>query len=331
MQKSDYERLTPHFAGALLGTFCGDALGMPVEGKTADQIRTEHGRIADLLEARLGRGTYTDDTEMMIGVAESLLRRRGFDGQDMARALADHFDEARGYGLGAQKAIGLIRKGTPWDEVGPLVFAEGSFGNGGAMRVAPVALLYADDPDRLTIVAADTARITHSNELGIEGATLQAHAVAMALRLAGKSLSPTGFLRALEDHIGVYGGRPYRSKLSLASRLLARGASAEDVVAELGNGVTAVDSVPTAIYAFAANLFSFEDAVCWAVNLGGDTDTIGAMTGAIAGAFHGVGAIPRRWTDGLENGERGRDYVADLADRLARYACGLPEGAPVPA
>jgi len=84
------------------------------------------------------------------------------------------------------------------------------------------------------------------------------------------------------------------------------------VARELGNGVEAYNSVPTAIYCFLRNWGSFEDSVLYAVSLGGDTDTIGAMTGAISGAYHGVEAIPEQWKSMLERG----DYIEELAEKL---------------
>ena len=321
------KKLESRFAGSLLGVFCGDALGMAVEGFTRSEIQSRFGELREMEDARLGKGAYTDDTQMTIGLAESLLRRRGFDGADMARTMAGNFEADRGYGSGARRAIAMIEDGVPWDRVGPAVFEGGSFGNGCAMRVAPVGLLYHENPEKCRLVARDTARITHSSELGMEGANIQAQAVAMAVRLAGRSVSPRGFVGALSDHIDMHGG-PFRGKLATAGRLLSGTLAPDEVARELGNGVSVIDSVPTAIYAFASHLSSFEEAVVWAVNLGGDTDTIGAMTGAVAGAYHGVEAIPDRWLDVLENGPKGRDYVRQLAVRLAAFASGLPEGEP---
>jgi poly(ADP-ribose) glycohydrolase ARH3 len=85
----------------------------------------------------------------------------------------------------------------------------------------------------------------------------------------------------------------------------------------LGTDISAPLSVPTAIYAFLSHPDSFANAVLYAVKLGGDTDTIGAMCGAISGAYHGIEAIPPRWLNALENGMYGRDYALDLAGQLA--------------
>lgn len=85
-----------------------------------------------------------------------------------------------------------------------------------------------------------------------------------------------------------------------------------DLVARLGNGIEAYNSVPTAIYSFLSHPLSFKEAVLYAISLGGDTDTIGAMTGAISGAYLGVDSIPGKWQMKLEN----RLYIAELAQRL---------------
>ena len=106
----------------------------------------------------------------------------------------------------------------------------------------------------------------------------------------------------------------YREKLAIISDLLTGTESPgfSDVVAILGNGIEAYNSVPTAIYSFLSHPLSFEEAVLYAISLGGDTDTIGAMTGAISGAYLGVDLIPGKWQMKLEN----RLYIAELAQGL---------------
>ena len=89
----------------------------------------------------------------------------------------------------------------------------------------------------------------------------------------------------------------------------------ESLAAVLGNGSAGHESVPVAVYTAAAN-GSFDEAVNFGVRCGGDSDTIGAMAGAIAGASHGADATPARWRDALEDGEKGRSHVERLAERL---------------
>jgi poly(ADP-ribose) glycohydrolase ARH3 len=336
------ERLRDRFAGALLGTFAGDALGMPVENWPAAKIartlgRLDHFRTAAMWlrgyaivygslydpihsfgRAPLARGTYTDDTQMTIAVAESLAECGGFDGADMARRFVESFDPRRGYGRGTIQAIHVLRRGVPWDKVGPSLFGgTGSFGNGAAMRAAPLALFYNRDPAKLREAVSASSAITHAHPLGIEGALIQAAAIMLALEsgMSGRPIQHTSFLATLAERSGPI-GEVFSRKLDGVRELLAADPSIADIVDCLGANATAQGSVPAAVYAFLRNSENLKEAIVFAVSLGGDTDTIGAMTGAIAGAYHGATAIPRDWLDALENGPKGRAYVERLANQL---------------
>ncbi len=300
------------FRGALVGTAVGDGLGAPFEGRS----KVSPAEVAAVAWGHLEL-TYTDDTHMMIGVAESLIKYPDFDGADMARTLVRNYEMEpwRGYGPGPPGIFRRIKAGVAWDEAARDDYRGGSYGNGAAMRVAPVGLVYHDDPVKLREVAHQSARITHAHELGREGAALQAYAVALATGLApGKAFDRADFLAKLTAFT-VAGC--YRAKLGRFAALLEMPDKGR-VVAGLGNGVAALDSVPAAIFAFWLQPHSFEQAVLYAVSLGGDTDTIGAMAGAIAGAYLGVEAIPVGWRDRLENG----GYIEALAGRLPGRAPG---------
>ncbi|SMB97036.1 poly(ADP-ribose) glycohydrolase ARH3 [Thermanaeromonas toyohensis ToBE] len=300
--------------GAFLGTFVGDALGMPVEGWTAEEICAHYGEVREMLPGRLRAGTYTDDTEMMIGLAESLLRCQGIDGDDLARTFCRNFNTRRGYGPGTAAVLDLISQGKPWEEASQMVFPGGSYGNGAAMRVAPVACFYAREPAQLRRAAIVSARVTHAHPLAMEGAALQAYAISLSLSSTGP-IDAFKFVEKLRDFLSPE-GEEYRKKLGCVEELLRSTPSRDEVIARLGNDSRATHSVCTAIYAFLRHLESFEEALVYAVNLGGDTDTIGAMTGAISGAYHGKDGIPPRWLDKLENGSKGRRYVEELAAEL---------------
>ena len=99
------------------------------------------------------------------------------------------------------------------------------------------------------------------------------------------------------------------------------GASSSAAAATLGTGSRAAASVPAALWSFLSREDDPEETVVRAVNLGGDADTIGAMAAALAGAFHGADALPGRWLDELENGDKGKDHVVELSDRLFAEAC----------
>ncbi len=298
--------LKSKFLGALIGTGVGDALGAPFEGWY--EVSPEEIEVAAEKQQVL---TYTDDTHMMIGVAESLIRANSFDGNDMAQTFAQNYElePFRGYGPGPPRIFRLIRAGTAWDEAAQRLYSGGSYGNGSAMRVAPIVVFYHDDLIKLKEVAYRSSQITHAHSLGKEGAALQACAIALATNLEPSLvIDRDDFIAKLSDFVSE---EVYRQKLGRIRSLLIMPDKSQ-VVVELGNGIEAFNSVPTAVYSFLVHPNSFAAAVLYAISLGGDTDTIGAMTGAICGAYLGIESIPASWRSKLEN----RPYLEELADRL---------------
>jgi poly(ADP-ribose) glycohydrolase ARH3 len=289
--------------GALLGTFVGDALGMPFEGQPSTLIPAQ----PEMVEARLGRGTYTDDTEMMIVLAESLEEYGSVKEEQLARAFLEGCDVSRGYGAGTLEVFALWRRGVSVAEAaGRLFGGDGSLGNGAAMRIAPVAVRFAESPE-LRTQAERSARLTHAHPLAVDAALVQATAIAAALR--GDDILHAAHAAARTAVM--------REQLARASELLTRDVEPAEAAAALGNSSAGQESVPTAIFGAVSKL-DFEQAVCFAVRCGGDTDTLGAMAGAIAGARGGASSIPSRWLNTLEDGKRGRSHVEELGRVLAR-------------
>jgi poly(ADP-ribose) glycohydrolase ARH3 len=295
--------LKDKFLGALVGTAVGDAVGAGFEERPATDVEAIE-RAADGREML----AYTDDTHMMIGMAESLVQKEGFDGEHMARIFIRNYEAEpwRGYGPGPPNVFRMIRAGEAWDKAAEKLYHGGSYGNGSAMRIAPLAVFYHNDLTMLREVAYRSSQITHSHVLGKEGAALQEYAVALAIGMQpGKAFNTQEFLHRLGELVQH---EIYRKKLERVSVLLGEADKAK-VIAELGNGVEAFNSVPTAIYTFLSHPASFEEAILFAVSLGGDADTIAAMAGAIAGAYLGADAVPSKWRLKLEN----REYIEELA------------------
>ena len=182
--------------------------------------------------------------------------------------------------------------------------------------MAPAALLAFRDLDRVASLARKTSIITHAHELGIEGAVLQACAVALAVRQdPATGVRDQDFL----DELDARARSPiFQEKLGQTRSLLpAAGPTGRDeVVARLGHGIEAFESVPTAIYAFLRSPTSFVNVVTYAISLGGDTDTIASMAGALAGAYLGLEAVPVNWRTGVEDSAR----LTELADSLFTLA-----------
>lgn len=304
------EELELKFLGCLVGTAIGDALGAKREGRGIS--RSED--IVSLAE-KLEQLIYTDDTHMTIGIAESLTESKGFNGEHMAQTFIKNYEAEpwRGYGPGPPIIFGMIKSGEAWYSAANALYRGGSFGNGSAMRVAPVGLLYSRNLEKLRKIAYQSSSITHSHELGKEGAALQACAVALALNTpSDEDIDREAFLSNLQNFIR---DQLYKEKVAQIRELLGEQDKAK-VVAVLGNGIEAPRSVPTAIYCFLRQPQSYKDTVIYAISLGGDTDTIAAMAGAISGAYLGIEAIPSEWRAKLEN----REYIEALAENLWRLA-----------
>lgn len=308
--------LAEKFRGALVGAAVGDALGSFFEGRPSLELEE-----LEKLEEDPGLLEYTDDTHMTIGMAESLAARGGFDGPHMAHTFVRNYvDEPwRGYGPGPPQVFLQLAEGAEWDQAGRTLFdGTGSYGNGAAMRVAPAALVAFQDLEGVRLLAENTAVITHAHELGIRGAVLQAWSVALALRSTeGQPIDADTFLDTLRSRIE---SDPYEAKLEQAGRLLSahEDDDRETVVDELGNQIEALDSVPTAIYSFLRHHKSFKEVVFYAISLGGDTDTIASMAGALAGAYLGLPQIPQAWRTQVESAGR----LEELADSLLDLSTG---------
>jgi poly(ADP-ribose) glycohydrolase ARH3 len=307
--KNRSAELRDRFKGSAIGTFIGDAMGRSVEGWSASAIRRAFGILEDVTE-----GIYTDDTEMMVGIMESLCEDGRFDPGLTAEKFLRNFNPTRGYGGRIYGVMDRLRRGIPWDQVGT-----DSWGNGSAMRIAPIGFFFHDDPRKLRDVAIQSSLITHKHPKGIAGAVAQATAVAIATRkgLEGEVIGVDGFIdliiegvvgiddemdRQLERIKGIEGG-------DLRTTI-------DAIAAYFPCDVSAIGAVPPAIASFLLTK-TLRESVIVAVNCGGDTDTIGAMSGAIAGAYYGYSHILEEWLIPLENEGKGRDYVLSLAEKLA--------------
>ncbi len=303
--------------GVLLGTFAGDALGMPLEGLSRERIVSEYGFVRGYLEGRLPAGTYTDDTEMTIGLAESLVEREEFDPENAAASFVRNFTLWRGYGRRTCGVISKLRVGNAWHATGV-----DSWGNGGAMRVSPIGLFYCGDA-RLKEFAEMSCRITHNHPNALSGAVVMAVAVAEVVRrgLLFIDVDIPTFQDILIPVASAFG----EALVGPLERLgdVRMGKDPEAGAAALSTAfpcdVTAVGSVPAALAAF-LSADNFEDAVVTAVNAGGDTDTLGAMTGALAGGYFGASGIPDDLLMGLVDDERGYSYVRELGRKLGMVA-----------
>jgi poly(ADP-ribose) glycohydrolase ARH3 len=296
------------FRGALLGALVGDALGAPFEGHPGLVAEAEFDAVLHASSSL----RYTDDTAMMIALAESLIRTGRLDQADLARSFADAWAAAPGLGY-SRRTAGLLRRLLAGEQWSAARDEPGRASNGAAMRVAPAALLTAARGGEVAGVARLSAQVTHRHPRAGAGAAVQAVAIAAAAR--HPSGAPLDAARVLEAVCVAASDPVLEDALHHAVALSARGDAAE-IAARVGTGITVTESVPAAVCAALSHPDSFPAALTLAISLGGDADTIAAMTGAISGALLGEEAIPVAWLART----RGAGRVRRLADALYRTA-----------
>jgi ADP-ribosylglycohydrolase len=273
--------------GALLGLAIGDALGAPFEGVGRDS----YPRVSEYASGgvhRIARGAWTDDTAMAICLAESLLAVGRIDERDLLARFLRWYRAGENSATGV--AIGISEKTRTTLEIfersGRIDAAADveNAGNGAIMRLAPIAIYFRERPAEVRRSAMRQARATHTGEPALEAAGLFAELLVTGLRTG----DPDVVSRAAAN--GTHRGKT-REQISSAPR--------------------AVDTLEAALWCL-DRASDFETAVIEAVNLGGDSDTIGAVAGQLAGAVFGASTIPARWLDPLVSRER----LVELAGRL---------------
>ena len=283
------------YQGCLLGLALGDALGAPYEGGPLERLLWRL-----IGTTRKGGMRWTDDTQMSLDLAESLLERSGLDADDVAQRFAASYRWSRGYGPGAAKVLQRIDRGMGWQQASRSVYPAGSFGNGGAMRAPVLGLWCAQQPQALVEAARLSAQVTNAHPLGMEGAVLLASATALSLVLD----EPLAILQGAAAHCTL---EPFTTRLALAAHWLhtENAPSAQDIARQLGNGMAASTSCVTALYmALRFRHLPFQSMLDRVIALGGDVDTIAAMAGAVWGAGRGLADLPVAALARLEQSER---------------------------
>jgi ADP-ribosylglycohydrolase len=278
---------------SLEGLSCGDAFG---ECFFESRNRTSDTRSSRTLPPAPWR--FTDDTLMATSVCACLAQYGGIEPEWLARSFARHYDPERGYGHAMNALLTrLITIGaSSWfDEAQGLFDGEGSFGNGAAMRAAPVGAYFAHDLQLVVEQATLSAIATHCHPEGIAGAVAVAAAAAIAWRdrESMRTADPKAFLENVRSRTPE---SSVRDGIGRALELPAT-TTALDAALTIGNGAhgSAQDTVPFALWSAAHALSSYEDAMWETVNGGGDVDTNCAIVGGIVTMRTGVRAIPSEW------------------------------------
>ncbi|CAL1279243.1 unnamed protein product [Larinioides sclopetarius] len=306
--------LLSKFRGCMIGSLIGDCLGEPFELRPPPPKKVLVNFFSSLLtEGSIRKFHYTDDTSMSVSIARSLVENKKIDPKDLAKRFTEEYFREPDLNYGTHVvAVFYALKETNYEDVflpGKKQFnGSGSFGNGAPMRIAPVALFnYNKTDESLQSDVKESSRITHSHPHGYNGAILQCLAVKAALKLdASNEFDPVDFISQLEkkmEAIESKGDSPYCESLKKIKEILRdhEDISGQEIAECLGNDETAPGSVPAAIYSFLRGmkpisgfdcLNPFVRTIYYAISIGGDTDTIAAMAGSIAGAYYGIDGIP---------------------------------------
>jgi len=298
IRRRDPDGVHDRARGAMLGLAVGDALGAAVEWLHPDQIRSRYGGpLRDMAASAMWElGEWTDDTAMAVELATSLADQGGFDEADVFGRYAV-WARSRPKDIGATVSAALRRSRSPAEARAAAAAhheAEGrSAGNGSLMRTVPIAIRYRSDAGAIERFSRLDSSLTHHDPLAADACAW--------FNLTAAAL--------------IQGRQPPQSISDVAR--MAEAAVAADPAELAAAAQEQRGYVMTALrIAFAAAFRhdAFEPAVVFAVNLGGDADTNGAVAGALAGARFGAGGIPQRWLEPLWR----KEVVSGLANRLTR-------------
>ncbi|MET7369715.1 ADP-ribosylglycohydrolase family protein [Streptomyces sp. NPDC005566] len=239
-----------------------------------------------------GPWQWTDDTEMACSVLAVLAAHQRIDQDALAHSFAEHHDFDRGYGPAVNRLLRLVREGGDWRELASALFqGQGSWGNGSAMRIAPLGAWYADDPEQATHQAEISSYTTHQHREAVVGAMAVAAAASLVASPDGPP-TPEGLLDGVVALVprSAVGAGLRRARDMLDYR------DAGTVAAVLGNGrrTSAHDTVPFALWSAARSLGDFERAFWVTAQAGGDVDTTCAIVGGVVAAGE-AGRPPADW------------------------------------
>lgn len=273
---------------SLEGLSCGDAFGERffAAGESAAAMIKERSLPAP-------PWFFTDDTLMALSIVELLKNRGTINQNELAKSFGLKYDSSRAYGAAMHDLLPKLRKKPEsWKDIASKLFrGEGSFGNGSAMRVAPLGAYFADDLEKTVEQAELSSVITHSHPEAIAGAIAVAVAAAMACQYKVRNTLPS-----ITEFIGdilEFTPMSYVRKGLEKAQALAADTSIAMASRVLGNGsaVTAPDTIPFALWAAARHLNNYEEAIWHTASAQGDQDTNCAIVGGVVVLYSGMSSI----------------------------------------
>jgi ADP-ribosyl-[dinitrogen reductase] hydrolase len=316
--------------GAIVGTAVGDAFGMPVEGLKPDTIAAKFGYLRSMVDPKAGtwahrvhklnRGQWTDDTQLMLAIGESIVAKGCLDFQDIAARHVLCLNDPRGWGKSTLTGIGRIKAGVAWWNAG----AKDGAGNGPPMKIAPLGVLLAlgkIGKFEARTAAINIARMTHGDPRPAIAGIIQMDAISEAMKYGSEGLysailSSHGTAESLEWSLDDRQDASHESLaigLKTAVGMAESGKTLSEIREAVGAQSYVVESFPFTLAAVLKHRDDPEKCLIELAAQGGDADTTCAMAGALLGAAHGLSAFPERWRRPLEGYAR----LISLADGLS--------------
>jgi len=305
------DELKKKFIGGMIGAAVGDALGAPYEFQGRNQV----GRYFNIDSHK--NLLYTDDTQLMIALAESIVE----NGDDFARSFGAKLvkwaekmsNDANAFmrkpGSACMAGAKKFSEGKSPESCG----IEGALGDGAAMRIIPIGLFY--DAKEISLNAKRSSELTHRDPRIYTSSSALAYAISKLKNSDRDNFNPFKFLDELveySDECESQFGRKEKWNFSDALKDMKNSYPSRAFIGRTENIGRCFDTVPLAIYCFLLHPYDFTKAVSEAVLLGKDTDTSACITGGMSGTFNGIDAIPEKLIQKLED----REKIVNLASAL---------------
>lgn len=308
------------YRGALIGLAIGDAMGRPVAGAEPSEINRRFGTVKGYITKPIPRwglpaGQIGDETQLALVTAAAVAATGRLDPAELSHRLMAWLPVARSPEADTRQAVRHLRNGQPWLHSGI-----DSPGSTPAVRSVVVGLLHPADLDALRQAAALATVPTHADPTAVAGAVAMAAAVAHLVRLDVGGFGPGDMVKTITQALDAVNDPAVRADSARVIDRVHLGLERAGLDAaprpELGGSI--LDTLPAALWSFAVHAEDPIQAIQAAVNRGGPSDTVAALTGALVGAYHGAEALPPAWVDHLEY----LDGLAGHADAVHAVAQG---------
>ena len=285
--------------GGLFGVAVGDAMGVAVEFMSKEEIKKKYGEVNDLLGGgwmNLKPGEVTDDTHMTLSVAEGILANPNHPIDEVGKRFVQWYDTSpRDVGNTCRRAIWQYKHTEDWHVAAQKTageFMNRTAGNGTLMRTLPLSFAYFHDYKNMADKVVEISRMTHWDDRCDTACVIYNYTVANVLKGIDKQ-------EAIDQ--AILEAKAYFSKLTAGNQIVFEAVEnfASKTYDQLVNKSYVVDALVSTLWNF-LNGTTYEETITKVINLGDDADTVGAITGGLAGVYYGYAGIPQKWTENIE-------------------------------